>query len=132
MLPSVNETHLRLANDLLRVAGIFARHHDKSEQWVARQGTANALLLEGILDKTGCTLKVYGDMMQFLSDNWPDSAGQPWPSDIARPVPLRGPNVKPLPRKRKSSQQGQAYGKRSDGNVDAGQGSADGSSDTAE
>lgn len=56
-----------------------------SERTLGRAAIKNPLLFERIRQGKGFTVRIYDDVVQWVSDNWP--AGLDWPKDIERPAP---------------------------------------------
>lgn len=80
------QTPTTLKDQLLAVANMFHRRTGRGPSAVAAAVLNNSKLFERLAGPKGdLSTSSWERMMQFYSDNWPDSA--PWPRSVPRPPP---------------------------------------------
>lgn len=71
--------------ELLKLVELYTAFERCPESRVIRATSRDARFFQRMREGGSCTLETYAYVLQWFSNNW--RAGQPWPAEIARPVP---------------------------------------------
>ena len=71
--------------DLLAACDVFRSQSGLSESRLGTVTAGNPSFYPRLAGGASCTVKLYGRVLQWFSDNWPEHLE--WPPDVPRPEP---------------------------------------------
>ncbi len=73
------------ARDTVTVAAAYRAVNPVSESRLGQLAAGNPIFYTRLRDGGSCTIRLYGRVLQWFSDNWPE--GAEWPLGVPRPAP---------------------------------------------
>lgn len=71
--------------DVTVVCDAYREVVELSESRIGQLAAGNPGFYMRMRNGGGCTIRLYGRVLQWFSDNWPE--GAEWPPDVPRPAP---------------------------------------------